>query len=793
MSNVNLPLPATHFIGRDRELAQIRQWLSDPMHRLISLVGLGGVGKTRLAIEAARQSPDYFPDGVVFVRLRPLDLPDLILPAIAEAARLTASPGVELKQQMAGFLDGKHKLLVLDSFEHLLAGVDVVIDLLQFAPEVKLLITSREKLNIQDETVLHVGPLTYPEQEHGIEPEQYSSVSMFLSLLQRVEPELSISPEMLADASLICRQVQGLPLAIELAVAWADTLSLKEIAQEIARSIDFLETRKRDSADRHRNIRAVLEPSLQTLPDTDRAIMEQLCVFRSSFTREAAEAIAGATLQSLALLVNKSLIRRRAAGGYDIHELVRQYGEARLSSVPGQREAAQERFRLYYVAFLDARWQEMKSATRRSAIERMEAELANCLLAFHSMIDNGNEAQIWHSMNALWSYFAISSRFNEGALIFEKSVEALRASRDEPLIGSLLLRQGFFLACQGGVDDGDKAERLADEGMALLARHQSDISAEMLIVAYICAGIIRWFAGKSQQMKADAQQGLDYAVEAQHHFGISLTMCLLGRAEFKLGNYPRAREIGQACYEEASQQNDAWIQGFIAFNILAEVAFVQQAYEEAQEWCRTAQRCFEGDREPWTLGTTLMLTICAVALRDFAEARNQWNICRQLLEEKGMMSQIPALLLRVAKLLLGRQLLEYAVGAVYLVIRHPNSRKVTHDEASRLLSQLESVMPPNRFASALRYAEVLERSGVIDIFPDVPSSPMKPQRSDDDLSERELDVLRLIAEGLSNAELAQRLYLSVGTVKVHARHIFDKLGVNKRTQAVAEAKKRGIL
>ena len=225
----------------------------------------------------------------------------------------------------------------------------------------------------------------------------------------------------------------------------------------------------------------------------------------------------------------------------------------------------------------------MKSALRGVPFERIDAELPNSLVAFQSMIETRNMAQIWQSMNALWGYFTVRSRFKEGALIFGRGVETLYASQDEPLIGSLILRQSFFLACLGTPDDSDQAERLAEEGLSLLVRQQSAASAEMLIVGYFCSGIVYWFSGKTQQIKDAAQKGLDYAVEAQHPLGIRLTLYLLGRAEFKQGNYARAREIGRICYEQALNQGDLWIQGITAFDVLAEVAFVQKDYGRSRK------------------------------------------------------------------------------------------------------------------------------------------------------------------------------------------------------------------
>jgi non-specific serine/threonine protein kinase len=600
-----------------------------------------------------------------------------------------------------------------------------------------------------------------------------------------------ITPDVLADAILICRQVQGLPLAIELAIGWADTLSLQEITQEITRSFDFLETRRRDSSERHHSIRAVLDPSLQTLSDADRAVLEGLCLFRSSFTREAAEAVTGATSHSLGRLVSKSLVRHRPSGRYDIHELVRQYGEARLNGMSGRREVAQECYCAYYANFLEAQWREMKSAMRNTPFERIDSELANSMIAFQSMSENGRTEQIWQSMDALWNYLTIRYKLTEGALLFGKSVEALRASQHKALIGSLLIRQACFLAGLGSLDE---AKRLAKEGLTLLECHQDEVMADTFVVAYLCLVLVHWFADEPQQLQEAACRGLEYSIKNDHPFGIRSTMCFAANAELKLGNYIQAREMGHRCYDLAVDQGDLWIQGLTAIIVLAEVAYAQGKYSEARRWCQTTQRCLEDLSQPYSLAlTSHRLTTCSVALQDFTEAQNYLNTCMQLLDESGLAWQIPPILLDMARLLAEQHMMEQAVMILSLVLRHSACRKTTHDEATRLLDQLESAVPADHFAVAWEYGHAQQSAHVLETLAFVyRDGTMQPSHASD-LSIREQEVLRLIVDGLSNAEIAQRLCLSISTVKVHTRHIYGKLGVNSRIQAAFRAQELGFL
>ncbi|MHB8752466.1 MAG: ATP-binding protein, partial [Aggregatilineales bacterium] len=272
----NLPRQSTPFIGRTIELAEITERLEDPTCRLLTLVSPGGIGKTRLALQVAAQQVGNFGDGVYFVGLASVESPNLLPAAIAGPLAASFYGPEDPAVQIVNYLRDKQTLLLLDNFEHLLEGVDLLADLLAQASEVKLLITSRERVNLQGETIFHVGGMAYPDQAIVEDITEYSAVKLFLDNVHRLRPELLLTNQALADAARICRQVQGMPLAIVLAAAWVDTLSLAEISQELAKSLDFLKVELRNVPERHRGIRAAFDPSGKMLPDEEREVFMRL-------------------------------------------------------------------------------------------------------------------------------------------------------------------------------------------------------------------------------------------------------------------------------------------------------------------------------------------------------------------------------------------------------------------------------------------------------------------------------------------------------------------------------------
>lgn len=254
----NLPHAASAFVNRDSEIAEIMDRLTNTDCRLLTLVGPGGIGKTRLAMRVAANCAEQFDDGVYFVPLQPLDSPEFILSAIIDIVSPQSRSGRDLKHQLLQYLRDKALLLVLDNFEHLLDGAELLSEILEAAPDVKLLVTSREVLSLQEEWRYSVPGLQYPETNAIEQPGAYSAVQLFVERARQVRGDLLLADEQTAVIR-VCRLVEGMPLALELAAVWAKALRTDEIATEIQRNLDFLSTSLRNVPRRHQSITAVFE------------------------------------------------------------------------------------------------------------------------------------------------------------------------------------------------------------------------------------------------------------------------------------------------------------------------------------------------------------------------------------------------------------------------------------------------------------------------------------------------------------------------------------------------------
>ena len=482
----NLPPAPPLLVGRTEALADIVHRLRQGETRLLTLMGPGGMGKTCLAVEAGRALLPAFADGVFFVSLAGLSMPGAVPAAIAAALGLPLQLG-DPRTALLQTLQQKQLLLILDNFEHLLPdenpggdlAVDLVVELLGM-PRVQILVTSRVRLELLSEHVYHVEGLDYSRHAILAAAAATPAVHLFVHCVQRIQAGFQLTPANLTAVLRICELVQGMPLGLELAAAWCDTLPLTAIAAEIERSIDFLAVDYRDLPQRQRSMRAVFEWSWNLLNGAERQVLRRLTIFRGGFTRAAAAQIAGASLRSLTGLVHKSLLRRTdgdspLAGRYELHELLRQYASEQLDAVPVERAAVAARHGEYYLAFVAAREYRLTRHEPRAAAEELRAELDNIRQAWHWAAVEADVAVLDRAAYGWWQFCLLTGLTAEGEQTFGLAAAHVRARLEQAaeqdplrlpaqrLLSKLLAFHANYLFAQG------KDELMAAEARAAIS------------------------------------------------------------------------------------------------------------------------------------------------------------------------------------------------------------------------------------------------------------------------------------------------------------------------------------
>ncbi|RPI78267.1 MAG: NACHT domain-containing protein, partial [Chloroflexi bacterium] len=447
MSQLERPFPTSPFIGRVEELAEITSRLNDPECRLLTIAGPGGIGKTRLAAQACMQLADAFPDGVYFIPLQPLNHIDFLTPTLVEALGMCCFTTEDPRIQLFGHLKKKRALLVLDNFEHLMDGASFLSDILMESETVKLLVTSREVLNLQEEWIFLVEGLKVPESLDVEGIEEYSAVRLFDEVARRVQPGFSLAQN-LECVVHICQYLQGMPLAVEIAAAWLKTLPCRILAQEIRSDLNLLVSTKRDVPERHRSMRAVFEHSWRQLTEPEKDIFSRLSVFQGSFEYEAAQKVAGADLFSLQAFTDKSLLRVSGSGRYIIHELLRQYLVEKLCDQCGTYNPVRDLHCDYFAEFMLRQERRLKGSEQKSALAEIDAELDNLRHAWSWAVEQEKRDMLGKLIEGLFLYYQMRSLVREGLELFRKAIHRLEGVKDS-LLADFYIYTAWFEAIAG--------------------------------------------------------------------------------------------------------------------------------------------------------------------------------------------------------------------------------------------------------------------------------------------------------------------------------------------------------
>lgn len=584
----NLPAQLTPFIGRSDEVTKLNSLIcEEPTCRLLTLVGSGGIGKTRLAVQAATEAIEAFPNGAVFVSLASVSATESLIPAIANALNLSLSSD-RPQAQLLDYLREKEMLLLLDNFEQLIptGGPDLLPEIIRTAPGVKLLVTSRERLNLQAEWGVEIRGLPVPEvdQEDLKAVEGYDAVQLFLQQARRAKPGFALSSENSPDIGRICRLVEGMPLGLELAAAWLRMMTCREIVREMERSLDFLTTPLRDVPDRHQSLRAVFEPSWQLMVEEEQAVFKKLSLFRGGFRRRAAERVAGASLPLLSALVDKSLLRRTRTGRYEIHELLRQFAAEKLGECPDEVDQVQDRHADYYLTFLHQRTDHLKGERQKETLDEITAEIDNIRAAWRRAIDQRNMAALDKSQESLFHFYEYRGWYQEGKTTFEQAVERLR-DEDETVVQAQLLRGlGWFQSRLGR----KQGIALIKQSLSLLRQVEPGLREGIALTAMVLGWATHIWT-ELEEAEQYLKESLAIYTEVGDLWGIGSALIDLGHLPYYKGEYTAAEQLLQRSVSVLGQIGET-VDLANALRGQGEIVQLRGDYEQAERCLSRALR-----------------------------------------------------------------------------------------------------------------------------------------------------------------------------------------------------------
>jgi predicted ATPase/DNA-binding SARP family transcriptional activator len=765
----NLPAQLTRFVGRGTELDRIAEQLNDPDCRLLTLVGAGGIGKTRLALQAAGQALDVFADGVCFVSLAAISSPEFLVLTIGEALDYPLSGEVDPKRQLLNYLHQKEMLLVLDNFEHLLSspggndsGRDLLLEMVRMAPRLKLLVTSRERLNLQAERLLTLRGLPYPPAETAFGKETFEAVELFVQGAQRVRPDFTLSAEW-PEVVRICRLLEGMPLGIELAATWVSIMPCDEIVRELSRGLDRLSTTLHDVPARHRSMEAVFDHSWQLLSEPERDVFKKLSVFRGGFDRQAAREVAGASLSMLAALVNKSLLRVVSPGRYDMLEPLKQYAAAKLAETPAENEAVQNRHRDYYASFLK-QWENdiMKEARQRQALVEITADIDNIRSSWSRTASQGNLEALEKSQESLWSFYEVRGWFQEGNEAFQKAVDGIiethgeideLAGENRKVLGQVLVRQGWFCWRLGRYR---KCKQVLRQSLACFRHGARDTQGEVGF-ALSQLGFVEWYMGDYNEAKSLLQESLAIGKETGGWF-LTVSFAGLSHVARSLGDYAEAKKWcheGAALCRERNERrgevfhliNLAWAANAMgdyaearqwlhetlvvhkeindnallsrSLTQLGTAAYLEGAYAEAKQRHLESVNMSKEIGERWHMALTLIgLGYTTCALGEYEASGRHFREALQTAMEIGSLWMVLDSLVGLARLLTasdpGEEADERAVELLTFVLQHPSSSQEARDRATALLAELEGRLSPAAVAAAKERGQARDLPAIVE-------------------------------------------------------------------------------
>ena len=752
----NLPLAATTFVGRDPEIAEIPTLLADSGRRLITLVGPGGVGKTRLALRVAEEllRQRSFPGGIYQVELDALSSAAFIPASLADVLGVSmhgTGATDSVLAEVAAAIGERSMLLLLDNYEHLMEGATLPAELLEICRNLKVLVTSRERLNLEEEWVFPVEGLAFPpDSESVLERAKYfDALRLFAQRARRVRPDFVITHEDLPHALEICRLVEGSPLGLELAATWIQAMTVREIAGEIARSSDFLATRTRNVAPRHRSIRAAFESSWALLEPRERDALAGLSVFRGGFRREAAAEVVGVTIPLLVSLIDKSLLRLTPTGRYERHPLLYVYMREKLAERTEALVEAEAGHGAYFLRFM-LRWREKLGSDRvREALAAIEEELENVRLAWHWLLREGCDEDLIGFSHVVKNFYDRVGRVQEGFDLLGAAVGPLEEAGEARVraLGYTLVHRAWLGFRLGRYQHASELARRClellrplNEGVALQsalrtlgavaiqtgdfdgAQHyllesieqaEANGSRKSLSDSLINLAVLEKDLGEFEMAGRHYREGLAIKRQDGDRVTLALGMNNYGELLNLMGRHSEAYELLEEGLRQAEELDLRFGLPYFRLNLgLSALALGELA--EARSHGLEALRLLES-AESGQLKSNVLVLLGKVELASGDDRQAEASLLAALSEAWAIraLPDVLWVLLELADFWTGRGQPELAARLLGFVENHPAGRRLGGEAAASVLGEIEKHLSKGALAAALAEGRELDESELV--------------------------------------------------------------------------------
>jgi non-specific serine/threonine protein kinase len=760
-------------LGRARELELVRQLVLGSTARLVTLVGPAGVGKTSLALEVSHVAGSHFIEGSVFVDLATVRDPAKVLMVVGERLGFKDLESSILLQRLQVYLAERELVLILDNVEHVLPAVAELAEVLLASPRLTLLATSREPLHLRAEQIFHVPPLALPDLEMLLSLEvlaQVPSVALFVRQAQAINPDFALEENNAQAVAELVVRLDGLPLAIELAAARTSLLSPHMILDRLGQRLSLLRWQAHDLPERQQTLRSAIAWSYELLSPQEQLLFRHLGIFAASFSLGGAESVIEPlgvdVLEGLASLLEKSLVQVYGPEGdtvrYVLLESIREFARERLVDA-GELEDAERRRALSYVARAERAEPELTGPQQRVWFNRVEWGHEDVRGALRWLLDHDEGERALRLATALGYFWEVRGYTAEGRRWLEETLE--RADGADPgLRARGLSWLGFLLIWSA--DEPAYPTDILTEALEV-ARAVQD--RETIARSLMHLGVLDHLIEKWDRSRRELDEAMAYWRDLGNTWGIASTLLYRGGIELRQGHFQEATRLLEESLARLRAMNDEsallWVLFSLAY-IAGEQGNLSEAVTYLQELLQLSEEA-QNRRHLFLCGLGALYR-----LRDQGDPE-------QLARLVGAMHQL-------------REMMGIGWGKI-VSAAIPFLPIASEALCTRLGHEA--------FESALGHGRVLSFPQMASLVGDVldagDQSDASEKATDEHrstiLSPREQDVLQLVAEGLTNKEIARRLILSEYTIKSHVTSLFNKLGVDTRAQAVAVAAQRDLL